>query len=460
MDPSTQQNSQVSYRSNLTDMATGSISSLLQDNDIMKENQTIEQSFIRRSDYIQPKSIADGELIHHVTKAFTEVCRKIDNLHHIIEKQSEEPSMIERKTGLDSIIIQEEKEEVGWLKKLKQIIYGKDEAEYIPEEENNEYNLPENISAVNSMREERRSAENTLINALNSVEKAEMQAALSRQALKEEVSMQKTQSEKMSSAAEIAYQRSRAESAEKALKEAKEQLASYRARLKIRKKEISEIKSSFTACAEVEASLAKLATCASIQITRILLLLDMPDAIEQLHKEISAGETAKLTSSLQAIEGFFREKIQKEKETLEKTQKDKQHISNQLNALTKELEHLKEENHEIIKESEKIREEKDAIINKQRLAIKLLKSRFPQGNTSSHSNAHNESISAKSTHLTRADQSQKTKIKSKIEEELKERISDLKKKISRIETPNDPLYQRYLNDLEDSKRRLDDFMQI
>ncbi|EIJ94828.1 hypothetical protein NEPAR06_0961 [Nematocida parisii] len=457
MDPSTQQNSQVSYRSNLTDMATGSISSLLQDNDIIKENQTIEQSFIRRSDYIQPKSIADGELIHHVTKAFTEVCRKIDNLHYIIERHGEEPSMIERKPGLDSIIIQEEKEEVGWLKKLKQIIYGKDEPEYTPEEDN-EYNLSKNISAVNAMREERVPAENTLINALNSVEKAEMHAALSRQALKEEVSIQKTQNEKMSSAAEIAYQRTRAESAESALKEAKEQLASYRARLKIRKKEISEIKSSFTACAGVEASLARLATCASIQITRILLLLDMPDAIEQLHKEISAGETVKLTSSLQAIEGFFRERIQKEKETHEKTQKDKQHISNQLNALTKELEHLKEENHEIIKESEKIREEKDAIINKQRLAIKLLKSRFPQ--TSTHSNAHNESILAKSTHLTRADQSQKTKIKSKIEEELKERISDLKKKISKIETPNDPLYQRYLNDLEDSKRRLDDFMQI
>ncbi|KAI5159596.1 hypothetical protein NEAUS03_0427 [Nematocida ausubeli] len=431
-------------------MATGSISALLQDDDIMKENQTLDQSFVPHMEYASSRPSADGELIRHVTTAFAEVCKRIETLHNMIEKQAEGPDVMEEKPDLDSMILQE-KDEVGWLERIKQIIYGKDK------EESTEY--PQAAEEHTVQAEPEQSVEHsTLLNALRRVEKAGMQAVMSRQGKAGEITAQR---ERESAKAEIAYQKARAEAAEQALKETKEQLASCRARLKIRKKEISEVRASFSSCSAAEASLAKLATTASVQITRILLLLGMPDAIEQLHKEISAGEVGKLVTSLQDIEGVFRESMHREKEMHEKMQKDKMQIGSQIMALHKELDVLKRENQEMIRETEKMRDEKDAIINKQRLAIKLLKSRIVQGSGLLSRIDLPESISArKDVPINSIFPVEQAKPKSKVEIELRERIADLEKHLAGLDGTDTPQYKKSLADLEDCKRRLADFMKI
>ncbi|KAI5148947.1 hypothetical protein NEAUS04_1415 [Nematocida ausubeli] len=435
-------------------MATGTISALLQDDDIMKENQTLDQSFVPHMEYASPRPFADGELIRHVTTAFAEVCKRIETLHNMIEKQAERPDVMEEKPDLDSMILQE-KDEVGWLERIKQIIYGKDK------EESTEYPQAAEEHTVQAEPEqiiEHSVEHSTLLNALRRVEKAGMQAVMSRQGIAGEITAQR---ERESATAEIAYQKARAEAAEQALKETKEQLASCRARLKIRKKEITEVRASFSSCSAAEASLAKLATTASVQITRILLLLGMPDAIEQLHKEISAGEVGKLVTSLQEIEGVFRESMHREKEMHEKMQKDKMQIGSQILALHKELDVLKRENQEMIKETEKMRDEKDAIINKQRLAIKLLKSRIVQGSGLLSRIDLPESISArKDVPINSVFPAEQAKPKSKVEIELRERIADLEKHLAGLDGTDTPQYKKSLADLEDCKRRLADFMKI
>ncbi|KAI5190222.1 hypothetical protein NEMIN01_0921 [Nematocida minor] len=478
MDSFGQQNTQ-SYQSNLTDMATGSIGDLVKESELLKENQrisqvaehSINQTFIkhipRTHSSFSPNDLQDEGLMHYVTTAFAEVCRKIDNLHNMLERQPEEQSNTEKRESLDSVIIQEEKEEKGWFERIKQIIYGKEESE--------EYAAPEEQGQMEESTIQvvqpppKISAADALENALTLAEKASLKAELRRHQQREAEANEMHAGETgKRMGAEIQYHRTRADAAEAALKEARDQISIYKARLKIRKKEISDIKSSFTSSTAAESLLAKLATTASVQLARVLLLLDKPDAIEQLHQEISAGETGKLVSSLLEIETAIRDALQREKEAQEKTQREKQLISSQLKVLTKEIEKAQKDNRALVsdiersqlenqalaKEAEEIREEKDAIINKQRLMIKLLQSKIPR--------MPKQRSSITQSSILKKPQPAKVpeKTKGKVERELEERIGAIKEKMKKINSTEDPTYKAHLKDLEDSTRRLNDFMQI
>lgn len=424
--------SSYSYSNNLTDMATGSISRLLQDDEVLKENQTVEKTFMGER-AVDSMALQEEGVIKYVTTAFTEVCRKIDDLHRIIESHSEISHIAEKKDNLDSILIEEEPEEVGWLERLKEIIYGKEVYK----------NRPESSKEVEHESIEREHArqgcksEDIVQSAVDIAEKAGLKAYMG----------------KLKESEEVKHEKARAHNAEKALKETQEKLEKCKGLLKLRKKEISEIKSSFNLGTPAEGHLAKLATTVAVQVSRILLLLGLPDGMEELHQEISAGETRKLTGSFAEIEKAFRDAMQRERELFKRAQKEKEEIRSQIKTLRDEIEIGKKSNEELIKEAEKIKNEKDALINKQKLVIKLLKSKITQNTVQEINREQTERI----VHV---QNSLKNKERTKVEEELEERIERIKEKLDTMKNKSDPLYKIYLEDLEDSKRRLADFMQI
>ncbi|KAH9385512.1 uncharacterized protein NEMAJ01_0408 [Nematocida major] len=457
-----QQSSQM-YGSDFTNMATGSIGALTQEDEMLKGGHTIDKTFLSSVHAQCDATLADDGLVHYVATAFSEVCRKIDDIHRALEA-ADISAPADRKENLDSVII-EESAEVGWLDRIKQIVYGKDGR---AQEEDGRFASgsrgPGKEEACAPAQKPLGGA-SVLGSALNMVEQAGIKSLLHRRRRGEEAgALASMEQMKARKDAEIMRHKSRAEAAEAALKEANEKVEAYKSKLKVRKREISEIKSSFTSTATAEASLGKLATSVSIQMARMLLLLGMPSDIDQMHQEIAAGETGRLVECLAEIEKHIKASEQKEKGALDSMQEERAHINKQIQSFTQEIEEAKKANREMLAEAEKIREEKDALINKQRMVIKLLKSKLAQppaphpGVSPGQVSVCSAAAPAKEPHRPR--DAAKAKERTRIEEELEARIARVQKKIKELKNPRDPLYRVHLEDLEDSRRRLNDFLQI
>lgn len=506
----------------LTNMATGSIDSIMKEDELFKENQTdmqtvdhtINHTFIKHT---APVHLPTGQneknegLMQYITKAFTEVCRKIDHLHYIVEKEDKENRLkgrgrdIEKRdrsrtndsrmTRMRDSRINSTKDEIrdeigkdneknqqkeqteqnqqklGWLERLKLLVYGKEEeekeeeidgcsGEYFTEDCGQE--LEDRLSSEEKAYERTFRAEPAVEGSLKNVLGLVEETAARRYQEKYVEVFEAATLEEKKKEAEIKYHKARADAAEEAVKKLTEQVSIYKARLKIRRKEIADIKSSFTMNASAETGLSKVATASSMQIARILLLLNKPDSIEQIYQEVKSGETGKLVSSLLEIESAIREIQQKGREIQEKIQKEKQEIGSQIKVLAREAETVQKDNMNLIKEierkdveierltksTEKTVEEKEAVINKQRLMIKLLNSKIHRPKIP----IPEEKDHAKKLPV--------EKVKTKTERELEERIAKIQHNLEKTNNPEDPIYKIYLKDLEDTKRRLNDFMKV
>ncbi|KAI5181333.1 hypothetical protein NEOKW01_1527 [Nematocida sp. AWRm80] len=395
-------------------------------------------------------------VVKYISEVFSEVCAKIDKIH----------SLIERQNNLDTMMIEgalednreETKEETGWIRKLKEIIYGKEVEETMA-----------NLS--NLSMQERIQPETELAHL--SAEVPELRQKVQEMRLKQIEQEQETRR----AIGECNFLRQRIEHYKTILAERENDLERDRMRLKQKKKELSDLKTQLSQDSTSEKALKQVAATIISQLERILSLIS-PGTKPLSQTLLLEGNTTQVSNVLLDIEAYIREEILKQRYTTEKRVKD---LEDQNKVLQEKLSHREKEYLGRLTERETALDEKDILINKQRLMIKVLQSKLasshlqdppgkrlqntippgtPSKQPSNASHAHKlfpgHQIASENTNRS---QNIKHSQPSPIITELEERIESLKKKSQGIDQTH-PHFKRYLDDIEDCKRRLTDFLRV
>ncbi|KAI5192922.1 hypothetical protein NECID01_2132 [Nematocida sp. AWRm77] len=406
----------------------------------------------------------DEAVVSYVLSAFTEVCKKIDVIHTVIEKKQmaetekdalqaeEQESTEEDREGEEGE--EGQRREEGWLEKLKKILYGKDKAntyeEYGEEgeyEEGAEYGEEEIEEAQE----------------LNTFQKEEIEEDLS--ALNRVVhEIKKVYWELLGETrrveAEASFLREKSVQYREKLEEQASMASESKAKLKIKQKELCDARTSLSLAEEKERILQHTAGVLSVQLCQILPLLrkeerkegdaDADLGADKLQEEILRGNMERVIGMFLDIEAYlkgFLTKSEKEREVRIRDLETKNtELSKQLAAKDKELEKAKIS-------AERDKSEKDTLINKQKLAIKYLQSKVSSqkpGSSLHMPGTPSKIHPAESSHPASS---------SPIITELEQRILTLRERLKEADKRS-PLFSKYTSEIEDCKRRLTDFLQI
>ncbi|KAI5185634.1 hypothetical protein NEHOM01_0960 [Nematocida homosporus] len=393
---------------------------------------------------VNGEGVSASPITQYVLTAFNDVCKKIDVIHHTIEKNNLERDS----SSLDTMLVEtrEENEPEGWFKRLKKIFYGRNEE--VPELESSDE--PESV-------------------VLNlSAELDTLKQTLS--GLKE--TYQEVQQEVRRVSAEAMFVAQKAGSQQQTSTDMAGLLNEVKTRLRLRKKELAEARAQLSTRSTAETALAKVASTVSSQIGRILVLMDKPECAESLHRELLDGNLHRLVGAFLDIEGHLREVLLKSEKirSAKITSLEEKNLQ-----LLQEIRKKEEETNALVRELDRVKEDKDAIINKQKLTIKLLQSKIgPFKESYQHAPKENRLLPI-STDLSLAKHSYAyhstpstvsvqagpppKKPTSPIIEELEKRIGQLRSRLSSVDAQS-PHYQAYLDEMEDCKRRLTDFLHI
>jgi len=395
----------------------------------------------------------------YVLEAFEEVCRKIDRIH----------SVIDRNYSLDTVIIEERKEEwkkEGWMERLKKILYGGEERPAFEEDtEHGSHEAAEKaaeeseaacasdrraeVFAEREARNRSRGGSSILDRGVErgpqeieeflfkvrasacEVERVHAEIQSETRRMQTEFFLIKEQTEE--------YQRQIAEKT-RTIEDLTKKIEKDKIKMKSRKKERSDLQESQSRVAELEKAIRKISSVLSFHVLKCAGG-DKSEEAEGLYRELAGG-------NVQAIlAGFFEaeragadaiRKSEREKDAKIKGLEEKSaEISRKSAELAKEIEKKQEEAENIRRDWERKREEKDLVINKQRLAIKLLQSRI------------------------RAEEPVQTRgaLPSPIVVELEQRIEQLQGVIEKTDKKG-VQYRKYAEEIEDCRRRLADFLRI
>ncbi|KAI5170674.1 hypothetical protein NEFER03_0133 [Nematocida sp. LUAm3] len=362
----------------------------------------LDLSLFNASEPIKAPHLKDP-VSQYVLESFNDICKKIDVIYSVIDKNNSLDTMVIEQTQNESPNIDTKK---GWLEAIRDIFTNKEE-----KEEKREY-LEEISQDILKVKKQANNLQNILREATEELRRL---------------------------SSEILFLVKQQEKTKKSEENTANQLIDLKLRLKLRKKELLEAQSLISSQSASQASLAKISSVFSSQIGRILVLLDKQENQESLKNDILQGHTHKVVGTFLDIESSLRAFLLKE-------EKEASHhilsLEERNNKTLHELRRKEEEALRYIKEIEHIKDQKDEIINKQRLTIKLLQSKLLH-QTHMVTPPHTPNNSSRPSHS--------------IISELEAQINRLKEKIDRTDQ-SDPAFRKYLHEIEDYKRRLTDFL--
>lgn len=395
-------------------------------------DQTVFMSLLHQQDEWGNALKKDEPVVAYVLSAFTEVCKKIDQIHSLVEKQP----------CLDTIVIEEAAEtkenqaqapaEDGWLRKLRQLLYGQEAAAPASDASDDEQReeIEEELSALKALVGEIKKVYWELLSETRRVE------------------------------AETKFLREKALEYQHELGRQTAQADDLKARLRARQKELEDRSSALAQAAAKEQALSQTVRAVAARLCRLWSLLGPPPDAEALSQALLSGDAA-------AVESLWRELEQLLARGVGGPEGEQAAATRALEAANAELlRQLQAKEAELGKTkaaAERAREEQDAVINKQRLAIKYLQSQHPAApgrplapstvSTAPSKPAGTPRLTAKRPPAVPTARS------SPFVAELSARIGSLTEKLRTVNQA-EPQFKKYLEEINDCKRRLADFLQI